>query len=262
MKRILFISLISWLFVGFLFASEKSWIKDVVKQKAELRNALVDAGMPSSSPQIKVGDRAIPFSADITGQHTLVLLTEGGPDGTDWNWGIWADAKLVREDGSFIYLDSLTPVYAKAGEGTYRKNENIWSEPLILNGQKYAHGLFCAANGVMVFDLDEEFVRFESIVGLDKQSKTGCMHFRVANIYPRAEAEQLYLKYPNELGALNAQVDGLENWLIASDASIEKGIVERLAARLDDSSYFMSEIAKIDALKDVDEQISSYLRFP
>lgn len=259
MKRILFISLISWLFVGFLFASEKSWIKDVVKQKAELRNVLVDAGMPSSSPQIKVGDRAIPFSADITGQHTLVLLTEGGPDGTDWDWGIWADAKLVREDGSFIYLDSLTPVYAKAGEGTYRKNENIWSEPLILNGQKYAHGLFCAANGVMVFDLDEEFVRFESIVGLDKQSKTGCMHFRVANIYPRAEAEQLYLKYPNELGALNAQVDGLENWLIASDASIEKGIVERLAARLDDASYFMSEIAKIDALKDVDEQISSFL---
>lgn len=252
--------IIGLLFALNLWSAGSGWIDDVVSRKAELRSRLKDAGMPVRSSYIRVGDKAVPFSADITGLHRLVLLTEGGPDGTDWDWGIWADAKLFRKDGSFIYMDSLNPVYSVAGEGTYRKNENIWTEPLVLNDIKYDHGLFCCANGVMVFDLDEEFVRFEAVVGLDRESKTGSIYFRVSNLYPQEEANALLAKYPMELGELNAQVDGLENWLIASDASAEQDIVERLAERMKNPSYFRKEIQRISSLQDVDEQIRSFLK--
>ena len=88
-----------------LWATETNWIEDVVQQKAIIRNALQKVNMPICSPLIQVGDSAIPFSANIKGMRKLVLLTEGGADGTDWDWGIWADAKLIREDGAFIVLD-------------------------------------------------------------------------------------------------------------------------------------------------------------
>lgn len=242
-----------------LWATETNWIEDVVQQKAIIRNALQKVNMPICSPLIQVGDSAIPFSANIKGMRKLVLLTEGGADGTDWDWGIWADAKLIREDGSFIFLDSLTPIYSIAGEGTYRKNENIWSEPLILNNKKYEHGLFCCANGAMVFNLDEDFVRFESIIGLDKQSKCGSIFFRISNLYPQEEVKHLLAKYPAELGKLNALVDGLENWLIASDASSELNLIERLIKNIKEQSFFRNEMNRIISKNDINEQVRSLL---
>lgn len=238
----------------------EGWIESVVKQKAILRDKLEQAGLPVSSAWIKTGDRAVRFSAPIAGQRKLVLLTEGGPDGTDWDWGIWADARLIRADGSFVWLDTLDPVYAKAGQDTYRKKQNIWSEPLVLDETKYDHGVFCCANGVMEYDLDGSFVRFEAVVGLDRQSKTGSVYFRVANLYPKQAAQRLLEAYPDELSALDAQVDGLENWLTASDASAELRIVETMANRLDKPAYFRQEIEKIKQLPDTGEQIRSYLR--
>lgn len=67
-----------------------NWIDASVKQKSELRASLVKANMPIMSAWIKAKQKAVPMSADLTGQDQLVLVTAAGPDGTDWDWGTWA----------------------------------------------------------------------------------------------------------------------------------------------------------------------------
>ena len=52
-----------------------NWIDASVKQKSELRASLVKANMPIMSAWIKAKQKAVPMSADLTGQDQLVLVT-------------------------------------------------------------------------------------------------------------------------------------------------------------------------------------------
>lgn len=239
---------------------EDNWIDASVKQKSELRASLQKAKMPVESVWMKAKQKAAPLAADLTGQDKLVLVTAAGPDGNDWDWGTWANARLIKADGSSVWLDTLDPVYWVSGSGSIRKNEDLYGNPLTIGGKKYDHSVLCHANGVMVFDLGGEYVRFESEVGLADQSTVGSVYFRIMNVFPREEAAQLLTRYPKELGAFNANIDGLENWLTAADASTEKEIILNLADRMDDPSYFKNAVRQIEAEKDMDAQIRSYLQ--
>lgn len=55
-----------------------NWIDAAVKQKSELRASLVKANMPIMSAWIKAKQKAVPMSADLTGQDQLVLVTAAG----------------------------------------------------------------------------------------------------------------------------------------------------------------------------------------
>ena len=162
-----------------------SWIDAVVKQKAVFRSQLDKASMPVESSWMKAKMKAAPISATLKGQDKLVLVTTAGPDGNDWDWGVWANARLIKADGTQVWLDELTPSYEVAGSGSVSRNKNLYDAPLSISGQKYDHGMICHANGVMVFDINKEYVRFEAEVGIDDQSKVGSVFFRILNIFPK-----------------------------------------------------------------------------
>lgn len=187
-----------------------NWIDASVKQKSELRASLVKANMPIMSAWIKAKQKAVPMSADLTGLDQLVLVTAAGPDGTDWDWGTWANARLIKADGSSVWLDELDPDYWVSGSGSIRKNTDLYGNPLLIGGKKYDHSVLCHANGVMVYNINKEYVRFEAEVGLADQSTVGSVFFRIMNVFPKEEAARLLAAYPKELGALNANIDGLD----------------------------------------------------
>lgn len=236
-----------------------NWIDASVKQKSELRATLQKAHMPIESVWMKAKQKATPIDADVTGLEKLVLVTAGGPDGTDWDWGTWANARLIKADGSSVWLDELDPEYWVSGSGQIRKNEDLYGNPLLIGGKKYDHSVLCHANGVMVYNLGKEYVRFEAEVGLADQSTVGSVFFRIMNVFPKAEATALLQSFPKDLGAFNANIDGLENWLTAADASAEKEVVLNIASRLKDPSFVKSAVKTIEAEKDMDAQIRAYL---
>ncbi len=236
-----------------------TWIDASVKQKTELRASLRKAQMPVVSAWMKAKQQAAPMSANLTGQTRLVLVTSAGPDGNDWDWGTWANARLIKADGSSVWLDTLTPSYWFSGSGDIRKNQDLYGNAMTIAGKKYDHSVLCHADGVMIFDLNKEYVRFEAEVGLADQSTVGSVYFRIMNTYPQEEATKLLATYPEAIGSFNAYVGGLENWLTTTDASAEKAAVRNIAAGLKDQSYFTKAIALIETEKDVDKQIRSYL---
>lgn len=236
-----------------------SWIDAVVKQKAVLRSQLSKASMPVESPWLKAKMKAVPISATLTGQDKLVLVTTAGPDGNDWDWGVWANARLIKADGTQVWLDELKSEYEVSGSGPVSRNKNLYGATLSIAGKKYDHGMICHANGVIVFNINKEYVRFEAEVGIDDQSAVGSVFFRVLNIFPKEEAKKLITLYPNNLEPYCAYVDGLENWLSATDASFEKEVVMKLFDNLKNSSFFLQKVKQIEAEKSVDQQIRSYL---
>ncbi len=239
--------------------TQETWIDQVVKEKKELRKVLKDAGLPVETQWIKAQQPAVPISANLNGQDKLVLVTSGGPDGIDWDWGVWANARLFKADGTFVWLDELTPTYAHTGSGGIRKNTDLYGNPIVVNGKKYEHGVVSHANGVIVYKLDKQFVRFEAETGICDQSKVGSVYFRILNVYPKEVVNKLFNAYPDQIGALGANFGELENWLAASDASAERDAIRTLSSRLKDKTYFENEIKRIEAEKDVDKQIRAYL---
>lgn len=237
----------------------ENWIDAAVKQKSELRSKLAGSGMPVVSSFVKAKQKAEPISADLTGLEELVLITSAGPDGNDWDWGTWANAKLIKADGSFVWLEELDPYFWFSGSGSISKEGDLYGNPLTIGGKPYEHSVLCHADGVMIYALDEEFVRFEAEVGLADQSTVGSVYFRVQNVFPKEEVAQLVAKYPKEMGTFSAHVDALETWLSSTDASLEKETILTMTAGLKDNSYFKNAVREIEKESNVDTQIRKYL---
>jgi len=266
MKKLIIITILQFFVFGVAFAQTSArkspsdtWIDAAIKQKTEYRKILQNAGMPVESVWMKAKEKAQPISADLTGQDNLVLVTTAGPDGNDWDWGTWANARLIKADGTFVWLDELTPDYWVSGSGSIAKNRDLHGNPMSIGGKKYEHSVLCHADGVMIFNISKQYVRFEAEVGLADQSTVGSVYFRILNVYPREAAAKLLASYPNEIGSFVANTNGLENWLTASDASVERNAILTMTSRLKDNSYFKNTVAEIEKEKDIEKQIRSYL---
>ncbi len=259
--------LLTTFFVLFHFASAQkqssktdTWIDASVKKRTEIQAKLAKADMPVVSDWIKAQKKAVPISANIRGQEQLVLLTTGGSDGNDWDWGTWANARLIKADGSSVWLDELDPVYAVTGSGEVRKNQDLYGRPMTIGGKKYEHSVICHANGVIIYNLNKEFDRFEAEVGIADQSKIGSVYFHILNLYPREDAAKLLSAYPVQIGSFAAYTDGIETWLTAKDASFEKDLVLNVASSLKDDSYFNNVVKQIESgKKDFPSQVRGYL---
>ncbi|MCD8193559.1 MAG: NPCBM/NEW2 domain-containing protein, partial [Tannerellaceae bacterium] len=252
----------SALFVSPVTGQKKAdnWIDASVKQKAELRKDLQQVNMPVKSPWVKSGQQAVPMAADVTGQQKLVLITAGGPDGFDYDWGTWANARLIKADGSSVWLDDLKPSYWESGSGSLSYNKNLWNQPLQIAGKKYEHGIVCHAAGVMIFDLDGEYTRFETEVGISHDQPQGSVYFTISNTYPKELAAQMFSKYPAELGAFSASIGGLEGWLISTDTSVEQEVILDYVSQMKDQQYFKNAIQQIEAEQDIDKRATAYLQ--
>ncbi len=264
MKKILTLQIL--MFVSFFAfgqakkAASETWIDASVKAKSEIRTSLKKTSFPIQSEWIKSGMSAVPMSADVSGQETLVLLTSGGSDGSSWDWGVWAGAKLIKKDGTAVWLDELKPTLQKSSEGHISFNKDLGGRPLAIGDKTYEHGVLCHAEGIMVYNLNKEYLRFETEVGIAKASSEGSVYFTISNLFPTEQAKALQARFPQELGVLGLYLDGIENWLLDPSASLEEKAVLAVAKKLKDKTYFEQLIQAVSK-KDlsVDAKIKEYL---
>lgn len=236
-----------------------NWIDASVKAKTELQEKLKKAGMPIISQWMKHKQKAQPFTVDVKGLDKLVLVTAGGPDGTDYDQAVWANARLIKADGTAVWLDQIPYEYGVAGWAKPKMNTNAYDHEIFIAGKEYKHGVFCHANGTLVYPLNGEYVRFEAEVGIDDTSQGGSVFFQALNVMPSKVGEELNAKYPKEIAMLGSVLDGLDTWLITADASVEKQAVENALSHLKDKVYFAEAAKQIANESDVNTQIHKYL---
>lgn len=125
------------------------------------------------------------IDVDVSKLPNLVLETTEADDGFSFDHTVWADASLVRADGSEVSLSSLTPVAATQGFGTLQQNLTVEGKPITLRGKAYAQGLGTHSASRIEYALKTEgspFVRFKAVVGIDDETAgKGSAVFRVAN---------------------------------------------------------------------------------
>ena len=143
MKRLLLLTLS--LFAGLsIYASSERTISEealerFVESKLRMAAEMAELNLPVTSSYMKSSMKAEAFSVDLTGLDRLVLLTTGGEDGSGWDHAVWAEARLIRKDGTSVWLDEIPYAYGKAGEGDILYNKNQDDGPIAVAGKRYGH---------------------------------------------------------------------------------------------------------------------------
>lgn len=121
MKRLLILTLSLLFNISLLAASEKpvseAGLESFAEAKLRYMASLHEKNLPKTSSYMKSSMKAEAFSVDLSGMDRLILLTEGGEDGSGWDHAVWAEARFIRKDGSAAWLDEIPYAYGKAGEG-------------------------------------------------------------------------------------------------------------------------------------------------
>ena len=113
----------------------ETWIDASVKAKTELQAKLKKSGMPVISTWVKHKAKAEPFVVDLKGVDKLVLVTAGGPDGTDYDQAVWANARLIKADGTAVWLDEVPYEYGVAGWAKPKMNTNAYDHEIVIAGK-------------------------------------------------------------------------------------------------------------------------------
>lgn len=255
MKRLLILTLSLLVNISLLNATEKpvseAGLECFAAAKIRYMTEMQELNLPKTSSYMKSSMKAERFSVDLTGMDRLILLTEGGEDGSGWDHAVWAETRLIRKDGTSVWLDEIPYAYGKAGEGEIIYNGNQDGEPIMIAGQKYGHSMFCHADGTIMYEFGkDEYVRFEAVVGIDDSSKTGSAYFRVINRFPDEYLDEAVKKYPEDRELLNLMIGSLDTWMKTEDISMEAHAAGQLASKLHDSSYYLDRLKAIEAGKD------------
>ena len=236
-----------------------SWLDATVKAKTEIQTKLKEKKMSVSSSWIRKGQKPEHFTVNVEGMKKLVLVTTGGADGNSNDHGIWANARLITKDGKQVWLDKLDYEYGVSGWKSPRKNRDIANKYIYIAQQKYDHGILCSAEGMLVYDLGDKYIRFEAEVGIDDRARGGSVYFKALGLNPADIGKSLAAQYPAETSILAAHFGGIETWLVNESEIIEKEAVNKLLKSLKNNSFFSNRVKEIETMVEGEERTKAYL---
>lgn len=232
---------------------ENNWASRPATIKSSFVASMVKENLPVVSSFVKKGQKAEPFRMDVTGFKKLVLLTYGGPDGNGFDHAIWGNARLIKKDGTVVWLDQLKYELGYAGYDRPLDNKNPSGRKLSIAGKAYEKGLFCHANGLVVYSLDDEYVRFEAEVGIDDNSgfKQGSVYFKALNSIPSDCLSKFSQSNPQDFNTLRLLTGDLNQWLAATGTELEEQIISGKISALSDKSFYEAEFNKLKSENDL-----------
>jgi formylglycine-generating enzyme required for sulfatase activity len=148
--------------------------------EAVAKSDLKDGVEAFESETLRGGDPARHISLPIGGARDLYLFVTGVPD-VKWGVADWADAKLIRADGSAEWLSESNNHRVLLGrcERDLTLKSGLYQK-LRLRGRTFDYGLNVQANSILHVPLEGEFVRFEAWIGVDDWAGTnGSVRFSV-----------------------------------------------------------------------------------
>lgn len=64
-----------------------------------------------------------------------MLITAGGPDGSDYDQAVWGNARLIKADGTAVWLDEVPFEYGVAGWAKPKMNINAYDHEFSLQAK-------------------------------------------------------------------------------------------------------------------------------
>jgi putative membrane-bound dehydrogenase-like protein len=187
-----------------------------------------------SKPKFKSGvmnSSRAPADIDISGAKKLWLIVTDGGDGYSCDWANWIEPKLVRADGSAIFLTALDWKSATTGFGQVNKHKNCMGGPLKMEKREMKIGIGTHAPSIIEFDLPEAFERFQARVAPDMGGvEQGCgtsIEFLVYTEPPPANVLDLSLPTEPKIG-IEAAKDSLSSMTVADGLEVSVYAAEPL----------------------------------
>lgn len=109
----------------------------------------------------------VEVDVDVRGRSRLVLVAEGGEDGSGWDHALWAQPRLVMADGSERRLTDLAWTQASAGWGEVSTERSPSGGPMRVDGRAVGDGVAAHARSLVEYALPAEAVRFRAFAAID-----------------------------------------------------------------------------------------------
>lgn len=236
---------------------KKNWMDQAIETKINLQSRLSGTSVPVVSDWIKYKNPASALSADLQGKKLLVLLTRGGADGTKNDHAVWAGARLQKADGTYVWLDELE--YSTPSKQKVEKNKNIKGGALAIAKEKFNHALLNPANGLLVYQLDGNYIRFESKVGIDDAGTGGSAYFGVLDFDPTTNFSRFKQENPEAYAGIKKLLTDVEYWMVAPRISYETTVAQVLIDSLQTPNFYRNKLKQIEAETDYRKQLKAVL---
>jgi hypothetical protein len=137
--------------------------------------------------------RGVEVDVDVRGRARLVLVAEGGEDGTGWDHALWTEPRLVMDDATERRLTEQGWVQATAGWGEVSAERSPSGEPMRVCGRPVRYGIAAHARSLIEYSLPPSAVRFRTYAALDDGALTqptgATVRFYVYALPPAATAD-------------------------------------------------------------------------
>jgi alpha-galactosidase len=114
----------------------------------------------------------VEVDVDVRGGARLVLVAEGGEDGTGWDHALWSEPRLVMTDGSERRLTEEPWIQATAGWGEVSTERSPSGGPMRVDGQRVRYGIAAHARSLIEYPLPPSASRFRAFAALDDGALT------------------------------------------------------------------------------------------
>jgi alpha-galactosidase len=179
--------------------------------------------------------QGVAVDVDVRGRGRLVLVADGGEDGTGWDHALWVEPRLVMQDGSERRLTDAPWVQASAGWGEVSTTRAPGGGPLTVAGRTVPFGIAAHARSLLEYALPRGAARFRAAAALDDgallQPAGATVRFEVHTLPPAPPADENGVLVPVSLAELGlrgpCRVRDL--WERRDLAAAETGIAPRLA---------------------------------
>jgi alpha-galactosidase len=135
----------------------------------------------------------VEIDVDVRGSARLVLLAEGGEDGTGWDHALWSEPRLVMEDGTERRLTDGRWVQATAGWGEPSTERSPSGGPMRVDGRPVRFGIAAHARSLVEYALPPSASRFRAFAAVDDgalvQPSGATVRFSVHALPPAAPAD-------------------------------------------------------------------------
>jgi hypothetical protein len=110
---------------------------------------------------------SVEIDVDVRGHARLVLVVDGGEDGSGWDHALWTEPRLLLEDGSERRLTGERWVQASAGWGEVSTERSPSGGPMRVEGRAIPYGIAAHARSLVEYSLPPSAARFRATGALD-----------------------------------------------------------------------------------------------
>lgn len=237
----------------------QTWLQQALAAKAKVA-ADSPNGLPYVSTEYRRGTAPGKVSVDLTGLKEISLVTWATPDGTNYDHAVWADAKFTKKDGTTVWIGDMKPKVKRIEGNWTSTNKNLAGNTLQIRDTKYDHGLIAHANSLLTYELNGDYTRFDSEIGIDEGASGGSAIFKIMVTNGRKEAEELVKACPQVQEKLGAFIGApISDWLTSPGTSLEQAAATKVVSQLDKPEYFNAKIKELEANPDMEKRILGYM---